>query len=64
MREPAASKDREDTETHVEAQSEDPNHAGSAAWRSIRSLKGVVAPPAEPVSLQDMQAAVEGRGQG
>jgi len=38
---------------------EDGNYAIVPASHSIRSLKGVLPRPAKPVTLEDMQAAIE-----
>ncbi len=37
---------------------EDGNYAIVPASRSVRSLKGVIPRPAEPVALEDMDAAI------
>lgn len=43
---------------------EDGNYAIVPASHSIRSLKGVLRRPAQPVSLEDMQKAIESGARG
>jgi AbrB family looped-hinge helix DNA binding protein len=43
---------------------EDGNYAVVPASHSIKSLKGVIPRPKRPVSLKDMQAAIEAGGTG
>lgn len=43
---------------------EDGNYAIVPASHSIRSLKGVLGRPAKPVSLEEMQAAIEAGASG
>ena len=40
---------------------DDGNYAIVLAGGSIRALKGVIAPPETPVSLEDMEAAIQAR---
>jgi antitoxin PrlF len=43
---------------------EDGNYAVVPASQSIKSLKGIIPRPKKPVSLQDMQAAIEAGAMG
>ncbi len=43
---------------------DDGNYAIVPAAHSIRSLRGIIPRPAKPVSLEDMQAAIEEKARG
>jgi len=43
---------------------EDGNYAIVPASHSIRALRGIIPRPKKPVSLEDMQAAIEGAARG